>query len=77
MYIKDYHKITTRLHNGITFFFFHRSHAGQVDVYNSNCDSYGAYMDQNSFFHMYKKHGETLNLTRPPQECVGCAKNSV
>ena len=68
MFIKDYHKITSRLHKGIKFYHFHVSHGGLVDVYNERCEFYGAFMDVNSFYKMYKQSGEELNLTRNQEE---------
>lgn len=66
MFVKEYHKITSRLHNGIVFYHFHYAHAGKVDIYNERCEFYGCFMDINSFYKMYKQQGEILNLSRKP-----------
>ena len=55
MFIKDYHKITSRRHNGIVFYHFHYSQSGNVDIYNESAEFYGCFMDINSFYKMYKK----------------------
>jgi hypothetical protein len=63
MYIKDYWEISTFKIGLYKFFCFHRGDKEEVDIYNENCDYYGAWMSAGNFKKDYKKCGESLNLT--------------
>ena len=62
MFIKDCEKITTTVHAGKRFVFFHRAGDGYIDVDNDKCEYYGSFMSSGSFLNLYRKRGEDLNL---------------
>lgn len=63
MFIKDYLEISTFKIKLYQFFCFQKGDKQEVDIYNQNCDYYGAWMSAGNFKNEYNKKGEALNLT--------------